>query len=350
MFNEIEELNIINDELFKYVSSSQLDPLFLLPNIQNKEIQPYFNYLKETIHKIPLDLIDSTLNDPNIKFFLNLNNPLGKDFEAGLSILTKYFQKKIPIEKYNILNHQDESTRPLPYKHDALIDIQLDKFSLIELKHFKPVTGGFERNGYTFTIIPPVPATNACYWLHNSLKYNDLYKKIKVRLDPFNFAKATEFIPIEYKMQVWGRSLDWNRIVGLREPEHGQWKPVSPVSLSRNDIYQTDYIWNPHNDEITFTCEEIPNLENNVFRGSRYFHGIYSKIDNDIVHCDGAIRFTSEPELIDRIKGHVKDENVRKIGKRIKIFMNIDKISLFEFCNLASTFFVWNEDVIRYFQ
>ncbi|MHB8276457.1 MAG: hypothetical protein ACYDIA_02230 [Candidatus Humimicrobiaceae bacterium] len=260
--------------------------------------------------------------------------------------MTVYFQKKIPVEKYNILNHQDEIKRPVPYNHDAIIDIQLDEFSLIELRHFKPVIGGFERNGYIFTIIPPVPATNACYWLHNFLKFNDLYKKIKVRLDPFNFAKATEFMPIEHKMRVWGKSLDWNRIIGLRQPEHGQWLPDS---LSRNDIHHTDYIWNPHNDEITFTCEEIPNLQNNAFRGSRYFHGIYSKIDNGIVHCDGAVRFTSEMELIDRMKGHVKDDNVRKIGKRIKIFMNIEKINFFEFCNLASTFFVWNNDVMRYF-
>ena len=154
MFNEIEELNIINDELFKYISSSQLDPLFLLPEIQNKKIQPYFNYLKEAISKIPSDLIDNTLNDPNVNYFLNLNNPLGKDFEAGLSILTAYFQKKIPIEKNNILKHQDEIERPAPYNHDMLIDIQLDKFSLIELRHFKPVIGGFERNGeYRNTIL-----------------------------------------------------------------------------------------------------------------------------------------------------------------------------------------------------
>lgn len=347
MFNEIEKLNIINVELFKYVSSSQLDPLFLLPDMQNKKIQPHFNYLKEAIYKIPLYLIDSTLNDPNVNFYLNLNNPLGKDFEAGLSILTRYFQKKIPIEKYNILKHQDEIERPDPYNHDTLIDIPLDEFYLVELRYFKPVTGGFERNGYIFTIIPPVPATNACYWLHNFLKYNELYKKIKVRLDPFNFAKATEFMPIEERMRVWGRSLDWNRIIGLKEAEHGQWRPDS---LSRNDIYQTDYIWYPHNDEVTFTCEEIPNLENNACRGSRYFHGIYSKKDNEIIHCDGAIRFTSEEELINRMKGHVKDANVKKIGKRIKTFMNTEKINFFEFCNLASTFFVWNNDVIRYFQ
>lgn len=174
-----------------------------------------------------------------------------------------------------------------------------------------------------------------------------LYKKIKVRLDPFNFAKIDKFIPLEYRMWVWGKPLDWNSIINLRQPEHGRWMAEFP---SRDDINFTDYIWNPHDDEITFTCEEIPNSQNNIFRGSRYFHGIYSKISNDIIHCDGAIRFTSENELQERMSGHVKDENIRKIGKRIKIFMNIQKLNFFEFCGLASSFFVWNEDVIRYFQ
>lgn len=347
MYNEIEKLNIIKDELFKYISSNQLDPLFLLPEIQDKRIQPYFNYLKEAIDKIPLKIVENTLNNPNLKHVLNLNNPLGENFEAGLHILTSYFQMKIPIEKYNILIHQDKIERPAPYDHDVISDIQIDEFFLIELKYFNPVPGGFERNGYIFTIIPPVPSSNACYWLHNFLKYNELYKKIKVRLDPFNFAEVDKFNVIEYKMWVWGKPLDWNRIIGLRQPEHGRWMPDF---LSRNDIHFTDYIWNPHNNEITFTCEEIPNSQNNILRGSRYYHGIYSKKFNDIIHCDGAIRFTSKDELQERINGHVKDENIRKIGRRIKIFINTHKLSFFEFCGLASSFFVWNNDVISYFQ
>lgn len=150
MYNEIERLNIIKDELFKYISSSQLGPLFLLPKIQDKEIQPYFNYLKEAVAKIPLKIIERTLNDPNLKHLLNLNNPLGGNFEVGLHILTSYFQKKIPAEKYNILIHQDDIDRPAPYDHGAINDIQIDEFSLVELKHFNPVPGGFERNGYIY--------------------------------------------------------------------------------------------------------------------------------------------------------------------------------------------------------
>ena len=297
MFKKIEKLNIIRNNLFEYVSSSQLDPLFLLSEIQEKGTQPYFHYLKETIEKIPLELIEETLKNQNLKHVLNLNNPLGKHFEAGLNILTSYFQKKIPIEKYNILIHQDEMERPTPYNHQAISDIQIDESFLIELSHFNPVPGGFERNGYTFTIIPPVPASNACYWLHNFLKYNDLYKKIRVRLNPFNFAKVDKFIPIEYRMWVWGKPLYWNQVKDSRQPEHGRWMPDS---LSRSDIQFTDYVWNPYNNEITFTCEEIPNPQNNIFRGSRYFHGIYSKKYNYIIHCDGAIRFTSKKELYKR--------------------------------------------------
>ncbi len=53
-----------------------------------------------------------------------------------------------------------------------LIDTQLDEFFLIELRHFKPVIGGFERNGYIFTIIPPVPATIIYFYQLCLLCYN----------------------------------------------------------------------------------------------------------------------------------------------------------------------------------
>ena len=65
-------------------------------------------------------------------------------------------------------------------------------------------------------------------------------------------------------------------------------------------------------------------LEIAQIRGSRYFHAIFNKDTGSIIHCDGAIRIYSESELADRMRFHVRSSDVRKVGKRVKIFQTND--------------------------
>ena len=76
---------------------------------------------------------------------------------------------------------------------------------------------------------------------------------------------------------------------------------------------------------------------------------IYSKTDDRILHCDGAIRILTEMEYESRVQYHVKDAEVRKMGKRIKVFRTDAAVPTDFFCGLASSFYVWNQDVVNYF-
>ena len=62
---------------------------------------------------------------------------------------------------------------------------------------------------------------------------------------------------------------------------------------------------------------------------------------------DGAIRIYSFEEIEVRNTCHVKD--IGKIGKRIKIFQIDNELELEDWSNIASSFYVWNEDVQKYF-
>jgi hypothetical protein len=151
-----------------------------------------------------------------------------------------------------------------------------------------------------------------------------------------------------YRMTVYGRPLDWNRLAVLKDDDFGQW-----LNEHQNDDTQyTDYVWSAKkNDELHFSCEEVPKQEVREIRGSRYFHAIFDKQTGTIKHCDGAIRLYTQDELEYRGRYHIKDAEVRKIGRRIKLFQGDNlKMSTEDFTLLARSFFVWNNDVHQYFE
>ena len=93
----------------------------------------------------------------------------------------------------------------------------------------------------------------------------------------------------------------------------------------------------------------MPTAEYLDVRGSRYFHAIFDRATGLIKHCDGAIRLYIYEEYQNRLKCHVRNTEARKVGQRIKIFQLDDAIDQNTFALLCVTFFVWNEDVITYF-
>jgi hypothetical protein len=174
----------------------------------------------------------------------------------------------------------------------------------------------------------------------------------KIRLDPLKEIHKDQYNPMFYKMHVHGKPLDWNSLTLLRVDEFGQW-------FNEKDYEKTgftDYVWSPKKDgKIHFTCEEVPKLEYNGIHTSRYFHAIFDKNTESVTHCDGAIRYYTKDEIENRVRFQVKDPEVRRVGKRIKIFQydsienNQVGLSQSDFCDLAINFFVWNNDVIKYF-
>jgi hypothetical protein len=189
--------------------------------------------------------------------------------------------------------------------------------------------------------------TNSSYWISCTIIRLTEEKGLnfKIRLDPFIEEYKSEYKIMFQKMLVYGKPLDWERLRRLKEEEYGQWLDEKTYSK----IGTTDFVWRPMGNEIHFTCEELPKINCLDYRGSRFFHAIFDKITGNIKHCDGAIRFYTLEEFKKRTQYHVRNTQVRKIGTRIKIFQIDDFIDQNVFTTLAATFFVWNEDIQKYF-
>lgn len=235
-----------------------------------------------------------------------------------------------------------------PYDNPDLAGISLDSDGLVGLNDFcydRRFFPGLNRRQTVFEVVPPLAkAVNSMYWTLSELKNIAQKVKVKVRLDPLLVHDTNKYAPVFFKMLVWGKPLDWNALAGLKQEDHSRWFPDPGW---QEDVEFTDMVWSPRNDEIHFTCEEVPKLRAHKIRGSRYSHGIYIPGKHTFIHCDGAIRVYDREELLSRHQAHVRQ--IGKIGRRIKTFMIDGEISTDEWTNLTCSYFVWNNDLQNYF-
>lgn len=267
--------------------------------------------------------------------FINDFNIIFDDMMSWSNIL---YEKIAELRKNELINNL------LPYKHNSINDLKIDKNNLVSLSAFDLKDTAFLRNGYVFTIAPTTSSPNSSHWLTETIVKYGISNNTRVRLDPFFVYPLNEYRQAFYRMLCYGQELNWKRIESLKQDEHCRWMPNSQYS----EIEFTDLVWSPRDNEIHLTCEEFPKFKALNYRGSRYFHAIYSIKNQEFIHVDGALRFYSEGEHVERINSHIR--KMGKIGKRIKIFQIDSNISRKLLCDLAATFFVWNDDIQKYFR
>lgn len=250
------------------------------------------------------------------------------------------------ISKDRLREIQVEGKLSLPYNSKNLHGLKIDKNNLVSAFEFLPFINGYRLNDYVYQLTPMLDSSNSSYWIAQTISSLVHSNKLnfKIRLDPFIEIHHKIYYPMMYKMTIYGKPLDWERLKTLREDEHGRWMNDD---LSNNKI--TDYVWRPDGSELHFTCEELPSSNEIEYRGSRYFHAILDKKTGITKHCDGAIRIYNADELEYRLKYHVKSSEVRKIGKRVKVFQIDEKIDQGSLVLLVTNYMVWNNDVFNYF-
>lgn len=256
--------------------------------------------------------------------------------------------RAVARKRLNILGINTKGTRQKPYDQDDFVGIDVDDYGLISVSQLGYDHFSLYNKDYAYQLCPCLDQFNSSHWLgllimHETFKNG---RDFKIRLDPLMREPAETFRPYMALMHLYGKKLDWDRIKLLQSEEFGQWLGDG---LSTSSILTTDYVWRPEKYEVHFTCEEIPKPECISIRGSRYFHAIFDKRSGKITHCDGALRIYNQDEIELRQKFHVRQPEVRKIGKRVKLFLINDEIDHTLFMNLATNFLVWNEDAINYF-
>lgn len=330
----------------KYFASNQTDPLWEVSNVMYDKKHPQYMNLWDDLNAIDeIELIEFVeLKEIDCLIGREEN----KDLARREHFIIDKLRKEIAYER--IIKLTEDNNRPAPYNSENLSGFFIDKNNLISTGDFNIKNDTFKHQDFVYELCPLTHASNSNYWISKAIlkciKSSSI--SFKVRLDPLKEFKTVDYRPLEYKMWVHGKPLDWLRLVKLKNDEYGQW-------LNEREYVTTDFVWSPRNEEVHFTCEEYPSFSYRDISISRYFHAIFNKKTGSIMHCDGALRVYDSFELLNRKEHHVKSPEVRKVGKRIKIFQFEAKenqkkeITQSDFCDLAVNFFVWNYDAQRYF-
>jgi hypothetical protein len=313
-----------------------------LPEVSQDSQHPLASDLQSQLESYPDSAVELARSDSS---FQALGSHFDPDTEraARVWLLLQALHKAIPQTRLSILSAADEAGACAPYCHPALADMQVSRDLLVPLSEFSVSGSRLLRRGWAFTMVSTLQSPNSQYWLLQALSQLRIMDRASVRLDPLLWGPVSDFPQTGYRMWWYGRNLDWKRISGLREEEHGRWLP-GPLSERAQFI---DFVWSPRVDGIHFRCEEVPTQEEIAERGSRYLHAIFDPSEECIRHLDGSIRIYSAMEHDQRIKSHVR--SCGKIGTRVKTFSiagHLDKEAL---AAVAIGYFVWSFDVARYF-
>jgi hypothetical protein len=331
----------LSPNLLRYFAADPVGVLYTVPRVVRETSNPFFQEIGELLARISQPLIDEVLTDENFLFFHERRSSSELETDARVEVLVRVLNAQIPTLRLSAL--LDSSDRPEPYREAAITDLAVDDQKLVAMREFKLDGSLLERRGGAFMMTPSVASPNAAYWFLRQVEKHDLIKSVKVRLDPFMHGAVDKVPNMFYKMWLYGRPLDWDRLGNLEQPDTGRWMPDVHV----DGMPITDFVWDRRGNEVHFRCEEVPPLSQVELSGGRYFHAIYRPDRKEIVHVDGALRIFERDELLARQKQHVQDAG--KAGRRIKLFRIDDPISRECLADLAVAFLVWNDDISRYF-
>lgn len=235
------------------------------------------------------------------------------------------------------------SSEIIPYSAACLRDLKVDDEFLVSLADFTYNNSTLNTNGFSFTVCPTNAAANSTYWLLRSFYEQGIANHVSVRLDPFLWGPSDSFPQMMYKMIVYAKPVNWDGIGQLKEQHHGRMQ--ADKLPGRNEL--TEFCWDPRDDGIHFTCEELPHVERIHIEGARYLHAIYDPNTRTITHFDGALRIYTAKQFEIRHTKHLRDSG--KMGLPRKIFRIDTPIDREAFSLIAQAFFVWNEDLAQYF-
>ncbi|WP_394708113.1 hypothetical protein [uncultured Bacteroides sp.] len=331
------ELKTIN-----YFSQSMKPIISEISEVLDNPNHPEYNNLLNDIQSIDLDELNKFINEKDIDFYIR--NVKNIDLERKAFFLSDCLYNDIACRRIETLVSNKE--RPMPYDSVNLKNILINNEKLVDISCFE-YNNGLIFNNFSYRLCPSIDQDNSSYWLFQEIikLIFTQQKKFYIRLDPFFEKPINEYRPMLYKMTVYGKPLNWERLKNMQKDDFGQF-----INEKEYDKYsKTDYIWHVEKNEIHFTCEELPTIESYKIRGSRYFHAIFDKLTGNIIHCDGAIRIYNKAELDNRMRIHVKSVDARKVGKRVKIFKTNDILNNQDFSKLVVSFFIWNDDLLSYF-
>lgn len=265
---------------------------------------------------------------------LNFLNPkIPKMLYAKISLLGDLIANSIYEDRLQALLHNK------PYDRKEFEGLYDEEYLIKINKKSKTYDSIFiDNNRYGLCL--QYNAFNSSYWISMELnKLNLDEMELKIRPDPF----LKNFSILILKSTVFSKPLNWNNIRFLKNDDKGKFENYKTGEV-------TEYLWHPRkNNEVIFTCEELPPKNQINLRGSRYFHAIFEKDSGKFQHCDGSIKIYNEKSYEKRLGLSIDNNEINDIGNEVKIFRVDNNIPKEKFTSLISSYFYWNHDLINYF-
>lgn len=333
----------IDNNVESYFAASPIGPLLEVGRVAHQEDHPLYDGINKSFELVSNGVLSQILADKEFRSLYGNVDKAKRDWFAREWAIIDELNKRIFRRRRDYLLNQYLESRPAPYDEPELADLTVSPDGLVPMVEFTVEEGVLLRSGRAYTILPTTTSENSSYWIIRALISGGLQNYTSVRLDPLMRGSAQNFPRMAYRMLWWGPPLLWNDVGNIKRESFGRW---APAALSNKSEF-TDFAWVIRGDEIHLFLEEIPKRNDIAVAGSRYFHVIFSKKNECVIHLDGAIRIYSESEWDKRCD--VSVHRTGKVGKRIKVFRIDEPIKPDMVSSLGSTYFVWNYDVSHFF-
>ncbi len=328
--------------LEEYFGASPIGPLFEVGRIEVDRDHPLNSEMRLAFGSVSEEEIREAQAD---RHFEGLHGDLPhekREWFAREWVVIRELNRRICDKRAGLLTAENGDGRPPPYGMPAVEDLELCEDNLVPLAAFDIEDGVLVRGGHAFTVLPPTPGVNSSYWLTRALGAEEVGRVARVRLDPLLHGPSDTFPRMSYRMLWYGPPLKWDDVRTIDKEAFGRWHPSS---LSHGEF--TDYHWSPRRGEVHLAVEEVPEPDHEWCVPSRYFHAIFSKARDAVIHLDGACRFFTTEERARRGQLHLRQTG--KLGTRVKVFRIDGEIEVGPVAPLGGTFFVWNYDVADFF-
>lgn len=327
------------EALVQDFASDPLAPFDKLLKKSGDSSWPLYAELEELLGSLPPDAIEATYADTTFIALYGKSDRLARVWMAERLLIEESARRR--LESITALPSRENI---MPYAADCLRTIEVDGEGMVRLADFSYNNATLERNQFSFTVCSTTDCPNSTYWLLRSFYEEGVADHVRVRLDPFLWGPSDLYPQTMYKMLVYATPVDWESLGQLREPAHGMMQADKAPEKSE----LTEFCWTRRDDGIHFVCEELPPKERIKFVGARYLHAIYAPSSQSITHFDGALRIYSDLQYDERRSAHLRHSG--KTGIRKKIFRIDAPLSRSAFSLITQAFFVWNDDLVRYFR
>ena len=229
-------------------ASDPLAPFDKLLHKSNHSSWPLHSELEGFLESLPPEAIEEAYADTTFVGLYGKSERLARVWITERFLIEESARRRLESLAEPLLPSR------MPYTADCLQKIKIDGECMVRLADLAYNNATLAAGEFSFTVCSTTESPNSTYWLLRSFYEQGVAGHVSVRLDPFLWGPSDSFPQTMYKMLVYATPVNWESMSKLREPAHGKMQADKPADKSE----LTEFCWDPRDDGIHFTCEELP--------------------------------------------------------------------------------------------